>query len=83
MPYLPIVDDDHATGKLGTLYKRIRKGMKEKRTPAIFQAFSLKPELLKALIPTAVRVTFGGSSLGRRWEEMLSVAVSTWNRCRY
>ena len=83
MPYLPIVDDDHATGKLGHIYKRIRKGIKAKRTPMIFQAFSTKPALLQALIPMAVQVTFGGSSLGRRWEEMLSVAVSAWNHCKY
>jgi hypothetical protein len=83
VPYLPIVDDDHATGKLRYIYKRIRKGIKAKRTPTIFQAFSPRHELLQALIPMAVQITFGGSSLGRRWEEMLSVAVSAWNHCKY
>ena len=83
MPYLPTVEDAEATGKLGTIYNAIKKAMRAKKVPAIFEAFSAKPEMLKELIRLARHITFGGTSLGRRWEEMLSTAVSAWNRCHY
>ena len=54
MPDLPIADADHASGKWGHIYKRIRKGTKAKRTPMIFQACRMKPERLQAVIPMAM-----------------------------
>ena len=83
MGYLPIIGDDQATGKLKEVYNTIKKTRKLKRVSPVLQAFSMKPELLDQVVRISDLATFGGSSLGRRWEEMLSTAVSTWNGCHY
>ena len=83
MGYLPIIDEDQATGKLKEVYDEIKKTRKLKRVEPVLQAFSMKPELLKMIGRLSYQITFGGSTLGRRWEEMLSVAVSTGNQCHY
>ncbi len=83
MGYLPIIDENQATGELKETYEEIKKKRKLKRPSPILQAFSMKPGVLQAVLRLTDQVTFGGSSLGRRWEEMLSTAVSSWNHCHY
>ena len=83
MGYLPTIDDGQATGKLKEIYEDLKKKRKLKQPSQILQAFSMKPGVLQAIVPLTDQVTFGGSTLGRRWEEMLSTAVSRWNHCHY
>lgn len=83
MGYLPVVEEEQATGELQQVYETIKKRRKLKRVSSVLTAFSMKPELLNEVARISDVVTFGGSSLGRRWEEMLSTAVSTWNGCHY
>lgn len=83
MGYLPTIDEDQASGNLREVYEDIKKAMKLKRVSPVLQAFSFRPEVLRSVTRLSNQVTFGGSTLGRRWEEMLSTAVSTWNRCHY
>lgn len=49
----------------------------------IVNVFSAKPALKQAFLDLSYATTFGGSSLGRRREEMLSAYVSYLNRCFY
>jgi alkylhydroperoxidase family enzyme len=51
--------------------------------PNVLQAMSLKPEVLQRLLHFQDAITFGGSSLGRRWEELISFRVSALNTCTY
>ena len=51
--------------------------------PNVLAAQSLKPEVLKRLLAFQDLMTFGGSSLGRRWEELISFHVSALNTCGY
>ena len=83
MGYLPVIDDEQATGKLREVYEEIKQVRKLKRVSPVLQSCSMKPEVLELVTRLSNHVTFGGSTLGRRWEEMLSTAVSTWNRCHY
>ena len=83
MSYLPVVGEDQAMGKLLEVYDVIKKTRKLKRVSPVLGALSRKPELLEQVVRLSDLATFGGSSLGRRWEEMLSTAVSTWNGCHY
>ncbi|MBI4442056.1 MAG: hypothetical protein HY649_01625 [Acidobacteria bacterium] len=83
MSYLPTIDDEQADGKLKEVYAEIRRGRNLTRVSPVLQAFSMRPEVLDSVQRLSNQATFGGSSLGRRWEEMLSVAVSTWNHCHY
>ena len=83
MAYLPTIEDEQATGKLKAVYEEIKRARKLQRVSPVLTAFSMRPEVLEAAFGLTEKVTFGGSSLGRRWEEMLSTAVSTWNHCHY
>ena len=83
MGYLPVIQDEQATGKLKEVYDAIKRTRKQKKVSPVLQALSRKPELLDQVVRISDLVTFGGSSLGRRWEEMLSTAVSAWNGCHY
>lgn len=83
MPYLATVGEAQATGRLKRIYKMIKRGLGVKKVPVIFEVLSLKPPVLEASLRLARLVTFGGTTLGRRREEMLSTAVSAWNHCPY
>ncbi|HJZ13747.1 MAG TPA: hypothetical protein VJ521_16455 [Acidobacteriota bacterium] len=81
--YVPTVPEHVAEGELKEVYDHIKKARKLKRVSPVLEAFSMKPNLLRTVTDLSNQVTFGGSSLGRRFEEMLSTAVSAWNRCHY
>ncbi len=81
--YLPTIDDRSATGRLKEVYEAVKKARKLERASPILVSFSMKPEVLDVVMRLANQATFGGSTLGRRWEEMVSTAVSTWNQCHY
>ncbi len=83
MSYLPTVKENQAAGKLTAVYDEIQKTWKLKQVSPVLQAFSMRPEVLEEVTRLTFQATFGGSSLGRRWEEMLATAVSTWNDCHY
>ncbi len=51
--------------------------------PNIVRVFSLKPALMRAFDEFSRLVTFGGTSLGRRREELISFYVSSLLDCRY
>jgi hypothetical protein len=51
--------------------------------PNIIRVFSLKPALMRAFDDFSRAVTFGGTSLGRRREELISFYVSSLVNCRY
>ena len=51
--------------------------------PNVLRSMSLKPDVLKRLLGFQETLTFGGSSLGRRWEELISFRVSALNSCTY
>lgn len=51
--------------------------------PNVLASQSLKPEVLKRLLAFQDKLTFGGSSLGRRREELISFHVSVLNACSY
>ena len=51
--------------------------------PNVLAAQSLKPEVLKRMLAYQDLITFGGSSLGRRKEELISFNVSALNKCVY
>lgn len=83
MGFLPVIEEDDATGKLQEVYNYIRVFRKQKKVSPVLLAFSSRAELLDQVVKLSDLATFGGSSLGRRWEEMLSTAVSAWNHCHY
>ncbi len=51
--------------------------------PSIMRCLTLKPALLKAAAELSDVSTFGGTTLGRRREEMISSYTSNLLNCRY
>jgi hypothetical protein len=51
--------------------------------PSVVAAMKPSPKALKAVLRMNTAVTFGGSSLGRRREEMIASTVSALNHCFY
>jgi len=53
------------------------------RAPSILTVYSLIPELMLARIKLGFSMTFGGSGLGRRMEELIATQVSGLLGCDY
>ena len=51
--------------------------------PSVVAAMKPSPKALKAVLRMNTAVTFGGSSLGQRREEMIATSVSALNHCFY
>jgi hypothetical protein len=68
-----------------SVVREIHTAWHEKRgyVPNILRVFSLKPALMRAFDDFSRVVTFGGTSLGRRREELISFYVSSLVDCRY
>ncbi len=82
MSYIEEVDPTDAQGELKELYDRIM-GAPGGRLPPVMKIFSLKPALLGQVEALNAVISFGGSSLGRRREEMIATLVSSLNGCHY
>ncbi len=81
MAWIKTIDESEATGELKVHYDRARKT--RGFVPNIQKINSLKPELLSRYYHFSRAVTFGGSSLGRKREEMIAVTVSALIKCKY
>ena len=82
MSHIHVVPKDEATGDLKRIYADLIANSGG-RLPPVLQLLSLHPQALERLTALNQAVTFGGSTLGRRREEMLATAVSAWNDCHY
>jgi len=73
--------DDEETPELARITKRYRdKGLP---VPAVIGIMKPSPATLRGVMQMNQAVTFGGSSLGRRREEMIAASVSALNDCFY
>lgn len=81
MAWIRTVDESEARGFVREHYEEYLKN--RGYVPNIVKVHSLKPELMRRYFDFSHTVTFGGSSLGRRREEMLAVMISALLKCRY
>ncbi len=51
--------------------------------PAVVAVMKPSPKALRAVLQLNMAVSFGGSELGRRDEELIATAVSALNECFY
>ena len=51
--------------------------------PTVVAAMKHDPKALRAVMQTNNAISFGGSVLGRRREELVAVTVSAYNECFY
>lgn len=82
MPYIKIIDEAEATGKIKEVYQK-RASNHSGRVSNIAKIFSLRPDLLEAQHLFSRAIQFGGSSLGVKREEMVSVLVGALLKCSY
>lgn len=84
MPWVKTFDETEVTGRLAEVYAEIRKTpLGGGRVAPIMKCMGLRPEALLGVWRLNTAVTFGASTLGRRREEMIALAVSALNRCHY
>ena len=82
MSFIREIEPDAAEGALKEVYERIMTS-RNGRLPPVMKVLGLKPELLDRLEQLNSTISFGGSSLGRRREEMIATLVSALNECHY
>jgi len=82
MPYIKTIDESEATGKIQEVYNR-RMSNHSGKVSNIAKIFSLRPDLLEAQHIFSRAIQFGGSSLGVKREEMISVLVGALLKCSY
>jgi hypothetical protein len=82
MPYIKTVEESEATGQVKEIYEK-RKDHHTGKVSNIAKIFSLRPELLEAQHRFSRAIQFGGSSLGVKSEEMISVLVGALLKCSY
>lgn len=80
MAYIRTVPEP-GTPPVDELYKRAANPAGQ--VAEVVKVFSVKPLLMKSFLDFSDVTSFGGTSLGRRREEMLSSFVSYLNRCFY
>jgi len=82
MAYIKTIDESEASGKIKELYEG-RKDHHSGKVSNIAKLFSLRPDLLEAQQRFSRAIQFGGSSLGVKREEMISVLVGSLLKCSY
>ena len=78
MPFIKTIEEGEAEGELKAYYDKMGGSVGN-----IQKIYSIKPPLLQAYRDFSRSVTFGATSLGRRREEMLAVAISSMLKCMY
>lgn len=82
MPFIKTIAYDDAQGELKAVYEEIVDEFSG-RLPNVYKVVGLHPGALRSLRDLNHAVTFGGSGLGRRREEMIATLVSVRNGCPY
>jgi len=82
MPYIKTIEEAEATGQIKEIYEK-RKDHHSGKVSNIAKLFSLRPDLLEAQHSFSRAIQFGGSSLGVKREEMISVLVGSLLKCSY
>lgn len=82
MPYIETIDESAATGAIKGVYEK-RMSNHSGKVSNIAKIFSLRPDLLEAQHVFSRAIQFGGSSLGVKREEMISVLVGALLKCSY
>lgn len=81
MTWIQTVPEGEATGILKEVYDASAKMLGF--VPNIVISTSLRPDFTQKFEALRHAITFGGSRLGRRKEELLALVVSVLNKCHY
>ncbi|HEC94730.1 MAG TPA: peroxidase [Thermoplasmatales archaeon] len=81
MPWIKVIDENEATGKLKEVYAEIRRG--RGKVANIMKIHSLHPHTMEKHLQLYQAIMFGSSGLTREERELIAVVVSTINGCEY
>jgi uncharacterized peroxidase-related enzyme len=81
MPWIRVVEQDQADGKLKEAYERIRSARGKLSNIMMIQ--SLDPEAMQAHLELYMALLFSRSGLSREEREAIAVVVSARNGCAY
>ena len=82
MTWIKTIRPEDATGALKETYDEIKK-TQGRPVGSLATAYSLKPEYMLAWRNLSHTVTFGGSSLGQRKEELIATVIAAKLKCTY
>ena len=78
------IDDDDAQGELAQIYASWKAANPHReRMPDILKCFSLRPDVLQAVLDLSYPLQFRDGALSRRMKEMIATLVSALNQCPY
>ena len=80
MSWLQLPEDD-ASPEVARVTRQWHK--QGRPVPAVIAPMKFNPRALRGVMQMNMAVTFGGSVLGQRTEELIATAVSAWNDCFY
>ena len=81
MAFIEEIGPDQAEGLLAEVYQELMG--KIGRLPSVLSAMSINPKAFKAVRDLNGAITSGGSTLGRKTEELISAHISRLNQCEY
>ena len=81
MSWIKEISYEESSGELREVYDL--KDASRSAPSAIWTVMSLRPDALRGRIELMRAVTFGGSGLGRRKEELINVSVAGMLGCKY
>ena len=81
MAWIRTVAEDEAVGSTKLQYDATVK--RAGRVYNIVKISSLKPEIMRTFMRFYIQLMHGPSGLSRAQKEMIAVAVSVLNKCRY
>ena len=83
MSWIKEISETEATGAVKAAYEESMRFSGKSNVGPIIKVFSLRPDILKARVGFAAAMTFGGSGLGRRKEELIATSISGLLNCKY
>ncbi len=81
MTWIQTVPEGEAAGALKEVYEAQANMLGF--VPGIIKSTSLRPDFTQKFEALRLAITFGGSRLGRRREELIALVVSVLNKCHY
>ena len=81
MTWIKTVRPEDATGTLKETYDELKA--QGRSVSSLVSAYSLKPAFLRAARELSHTVTFGGSSLGQRKEELIATVIAAKLKCTF
>ncbi len=83
MASVRLIAEEEATGKVKALYEEIKSELGIDFVPNLYRAMASNPDYLEANWRKVKAIMFASGKLDRLTKEIIAVAVSAVNACRY